>query len=112
MLNRRYAGRFQVGVKPQSTVEEGNWVVDKKLLTPGNGSRYVANSNSTSEEPSLILSNPTTSAGQVAILRGPGTATAGMPEPAGRVLRLEQRDVADIFDILSVGFFMNRIHES
>ena len=42
MLDRRYAGKFAVDIDPQATVEEGNWSVEQKLVTPGNIGQMTA----------------------------------------------------------------------
>jgi hypothetical protein len=56
------------------------------------------------EEQSLILSNTARKTGQIAILRGSGSASPPMAtEPENRVIRLKTADVRDVFDILSVG---------
>ena len=101
MLDRRYAGRFQLEVEPGVNVEEGLWTVDQKLLTPG--SANPAFPGAPSDERSLMLTNPVAAGGQVAILRGPGTPGAASADPPGRVIRLNSTDIGDLFDILSVG---------
>jgi hypothetical protein len=113
MLARRYAGKFAIDIDPQVTVEEGQWRVDQKLVTPGNlnmassvpatSSREKGESGAT-EEQSLILSNTARKTGQIAILRGSGSASPPVAtEPENRVIRLKTADVRDVFDILSVG---------
>jgi len=102
MLDRRYAGRFTLNLDPNVTVEEGQWEVNQKLLTPANVSLPGASPTTSTEERSLMLSSTDASATQVVILRG-STATNSIADPAGRVLRLNPTDAADVFDILSLG---------
>ncbi len=101
MLQRRYAGRFELDIEPGTSVEDGLWTVDQKLLTPsGAGPVY---SNGSTEERSLMLTNPVAGGGQVAIVRGPSTPGAASADPPGRVVRLSSADMEDLFDIVSVG---------
>lgn len=100
MLDRRYAGQFPLEIDPTASVEEGEWKVDQKLLTPAGGGVYGA---PTSEDRSLLLANLANPSGPTAIVRGSGSADPVSPEPRGRVLRLKDNDVADVFDILSEG---------
>jgi len=102
MLDRRYAGRFSLDVDLHVTVEEGHWEVNQKLLTPASATLPGVGPTTPTEERSLMLSSSNGSATQVTILRGI-TATNPLAEPAGRVLRMNRTDVADVFDILSLG---------
>ena len=98
MLDRRYAGQFSLDVDPASSIEEGYWAVNQKLLTPGNVG--MLNSAATaSEDRSILLTSTNGGANQVTILRGPGPAA----DSAGRVIQLKGADVADVYDILSLG---------
>jgi len=54
------------------------------------------------EERSLMLSNTTGGASQVAILRS-ATTSNSFAEPVDRVLRMNPTDAEDVFDILSLG---------
>ena len=102
MLDRRYAGKFAIELDPTTAIEEGQWKVDQKALTPAGGGIYGQPSGS-SEDRSLLLSNPASPNSQAAVLRGPGSSDPASPQPAGRVIRLKSNDVNDVFDILSVG---------
>ena len=102
MLDRRYAGRFTLNLDPSVTVEEGQWEVNQKLLTPANVSLPGTSPTTSTEERSLMLSITSAGATQVAVLRGT-MATNSLADPAGRVLRLNPTDAADVFDILSLG---------
>ncbi|HEX6960672.1 MAG TPA: LysM peptidoglycan-binding domain-containing protein [Lacipirellula sp.] len=102
MLDRRYAGKFAIDVDPTTVIEEGQWTVDQKLLTPASGGVYVQASGDT-EDKSLLLANPADPAAQAAVLRGPGSSDPASPQPPGRVIRLKSSDVNDVYDILSVG---------
>jgi hypothetical protein len=102
MLERRYAGQFALEIDPAASVEEGQWKVDQKLLTPGGGGLYAAASGP-AEDRSLLLANLADPAGNAAVLRGPGNADPIGAAPRGRVIRLKAGDVNDIYDILSVG---------
>jgi LysM repeat protein len=109
MLARRYAGKFPIDIAPAVTVEEGEWKVEQKLVTPGNLNLAAAPStgrreSGPTEEQSLILTNTASKTGQIAILRGSGMATSSVAtEPKNRVIRMKTADVRDVFDILSVG---------
>lgn len=102
MLDRRYAGQFDIEIDPDTSIEEGQWKVDQKLLTPASPGLYTQ-TQSTGEDRSLLLANPASTSGQAAILRGPGATDALSAEPRGRVIRLKTGDVNDIYDILSEG---------
>jgi LysM repeat protein len=102
MLDRRYAGQFAIEIDPDTSIEEGQWKVDQKLLTPASPGVY-SQSTPTGEDRSLLLSNPAGASGQAAILRGPGASDALSAEPRGRVIRLKSNDVNDVYDILSEG---------
>jgi LysM repeat protein len=101
MLDRRYAGQFAVDLDPTTTIEEGQWKVDQKLLSPAVGGLATPASGPT-EDRSLLLANQASTSGQAAIIRGPGSDPIAT-EPAGRVIRLKSTDVVDVYDILSVG---------
>jgi len=101
MLDRRYAGQFSLEVGPSSTVEEGHWTVNQKLLTPGNARPTGSTAGSATEEPSLMLSRPDGDTNQLTILRGSNATTPA--EPTGRVLRLSPQEIGDVYDILSLG---------
>ncbi len=101
MLDRRYAGKFSIDIDPQATIEEGHWQVNQKLITPGNIRQPTAPLGIAAEEQSLVLTNATSTPGQVVVLRGPGASATG--SPAGRDIRLRSSDVQDVYDILSVG---------
>jgi hypothetical protein len=102
MLDRRYAGKFAIEIDPTTAVEEGQWKVDQKALTPAGGGVY-GQALSASEDRSLILANPASPGSQAAVLRGPGNSDPASPQPAGRVIRLKSSDVNEVYDILSVG---------
>jgi LysM repeat protein len=101
MLDRRYAGQFAIEIDPTTTIEEGQWKVDQKLLTPASPGLY--SQTPAGEDRSLLLANPASASGQAAILRGPGGGDALSAEPRGRVIRLKSGDVNDVYDILSEG---------
>ncbi len=103
MLDRRYAGQFSLDVDPASTVEEGHWAVNQKLLTPGNVASIGSASGVPSEDRSLMLSSPNGSANQLVIIRGSSANTPTTADPAGRTIRLNPQEVGDIYDILSLG---------
>lgn len=98
MLDRRYAGRFPLDFAPSTSIEAGYWVVDQKLLTPGD----VGISAAATEEKSILLKSSEPGVNQVTILRG-ATPSAGSAETAGRVIELQSADVQDVYDILSLG---------
>ena len=102
MLDRRYAGQFPLEIEPTTSVEEGYWSVNQKLLTPGSVGMIGSASDPPSEERSILLTS-TGSSGQVTVLRGPGVATPGTSTPVERVIKFRGTDVEDVYDILSVG---------
>jgi len=101
MLGRRYAGRFQVNVDPSLTVEEGSWLVDQKLVTPAGG--LYGSANGATDSHSIVLSNPSTTGGQVAVIRGPSDQARVASEPVERTISLREGDATDLYDIISVG---------
>jgi len=102
MLERRYAGRFALDVPPQTAMEEGQWKVDQKLITPSAAPSY-APVGAVTEDRSLVLANTTAPGNAPALLRGPGSSDPVAAPPRGRVLQLNARDIEDVYDILSVG---------
>jgi hypothetical protein len=100
MLERRYAGQFALDIDPSVSIEEGQWKVDQKLLTPAGGGIYGA---AETEDRSLLLANLANPEGPTALVRGPGSDDPLSTGPRGRVLRLKATDVTDVYDILSVG---------
>jgi LysM repeat protein len=103
MLDRRYAGQFALDIEPTSSIEEGYWAVNQKLLTPGSVGMINPTAGQLSEERSVLLTSPTGGNGQVTILRGPGASSPAATDPAGRVIQLRGTDVEDVYDILSLG---------
>ncbi len=101
MLERRYAGKFELDLSPSTSVEAGYWVVDQKLLTPGNAG-IAGTAGAATEEKSILLKSSESGVNQVTILRGTSPAT-GSSDMAGRVIQLKNADVEDVYDILSLG---------
>jgi LysM repeat protein len=102
MVDRRYAGQFALEFEPSAAIEEGDWKVDQKLVTPTSASLYVAPTGP-AEDRSLLLANLANPTGPAAVLRGPGNPVPASAESRSRTLRLKAADVEDVFDILSVG---------
>lgn len=102
MLDRRYAGQFPLDVEPTTSVEEGQWTVNQKLLTPGSVSP-MSSSSAVSDQKSIMMTSASGGASQIVILRGSNTSTPAATDPAGRVLQLKSKDVDDVYDILSLG---------
>jgi LysM repeat protein len=103
MLDRRYAGQFSLDVEPTTSIEEGNWAVNQKLLTPANVGVVNSASAGASEERSILLTSTGGATNQVTILRAAGPTTPAANDPAGRVIQLKSNDVQDVYDILSLG---------
>jgi len=103
MLDRRYAGKFAIELDPTTSIEEGQWKVDQKLLTPATATPYGAPDQGPTEDRSLLLANLTNPSGPPAVVRGPGATDPVTSEPKGRTIRMKGADVEDIFDILSEG---------
>ena len=102
MLDRRYAGQFAIDVDPNTTIEEGQWKVDQKLVTPA-GAGVYGPVGAPTEDRSLLLANPNVASGQAAIMRGAGSSDPLSAEPAGRAIRFKSSELNDVYDILSVG---------
>ena len=103
MLDRRYAGQFPIEVDPTTSVEEGHWTINQKLITPGNVGPAGSASAAPSDQKSIMMTNTSGGASQIAILRGANSSAPGLTDPAGRVIRLKTQDVEDVYDILSLG---------
>ncbi|MEQ8837967.1 MAG: LysM peptidoglycan-binding domain-containing protein, partial [Lacipirellulaceae bacterium] len=86
MLGRRYAGRFAIEVDPSLTVEDGNWLVDQKPITP-TGGLYSASPGESGESRSIVLSNPSAVGGQVAVLRAATGTSQVAGEPVSRTIK-------------------------
>lgn len=102
MLGRRYAGRFPIEFDPSLTVEDGNWLVDQKPITP-TGGLYSSSPGESGESRSIVLSNPSAVGGQVAVLRSSSGSSQVASEPIARTIKLKSADANDLYDILSVG---------
>ena len=102
LLDRRYAGQFPLDIEPSTSVEEGHWTVNQKLLTPGSAT-LMGSTSSSSDQKSIMMTSTSGGASQIVILRGSNTSAPAATDPAGRVLRLKSKDVDDVYDILSLG---------
>ncbi|GAG18190.1 unnamed protein product, partial [marine sediment metagenome] len=102
-LDRRYAGQFAIDVDPATSVEEGHWAVNQKLITPGNVGLIGSSSTTPSDQKSIMMTNSSGESSQIAILRSANESSPGATDPAGRVIRLKTSDVEDVYDILSLG---------
>jgi LysM repeat protein len=102
MLDRCYAGKFNIELDPTASIEEGSWKVDQKLLTPVAGGVYGQPAGATVDR-GLLITSTTTPTSQPAMLRGPGSADQVSAPPVSRVIRFKATDVEDVYDILSVG---------
>jgi LysM repeat protein len=103
MLDRRYAGQFTIEVDPGATIEEGTWAVNQKLITPGDVGFAQNGPNTTTDDRSLMLTNPNGDVSQVTIIRSANSNALAASTPTSRVIQLKNRDVEDVFDILSLG---------
>lgn len=104
MLDRRYAGQFALELDPATTIEEGQWKVDQKLLSPTAGGLYGQPAAAGGgEDRSLLLANLAAPTAPAVVVRGPGQNDPLAAAPAGRTVRLKGTDVSDVYDILSVG---------
>jgi LysM repeat protein len=103
MLDRRYAGQFAIEVEPTTSEEEGHWSVNQKLITPGNVGQMGSAPTTPTDQKSIMMTNTSDGASQIAILRGANGSAPGSTDPAGRVIRLKIQDVGDVYDILSLG---------
>jgi hypothetical protein len=103
MLDRRYAGQFALELDPATTIEEGQWKVDQKLLSPAGGGLYAEPAAASGEDRSLLLANLAAPTAPAVVVRGPGQNDPVAAAPAGRTVRLKGTDVNDVYDILSIG---------
>lgn len=104
MLDRRYAGKFDIDLDPAATVEEGQWKVDQKLLTPAVASLYGQTPGEAAVDRSIVLANPANPEAQAGVeIRGPSAADPVAGQSRSRVIRLQSTDINDVFDILSQG---------
>ena len=93
LIADRYAGRFPIRVSGTQPTE-GQWRLDQKKLEPPSNARYAS---ATTFKRKLMLSNPAT--GQTIEL-----SDAPAPAPgANSMLAVASADLADLYDILSVG---------
>lgn len=103
MLDRRYAGQFPIEVDPATSVEEGHWLVNQKLLTPASVSMDPASPTTPTDSRSIMLNSVNAESSQIVMIRGGGSGSSAATEPSGRVIRLKAPDVDDVYDILSLG---------
>jgi len=103
MLDRRYAGQFDLNVDTATSIEEGYWSVNQKLLTPGNTNSFSGASPDSAKNRSILLTNTSGATNQVTILRGPDSSTPATNGEEERIIELQSNDVEDVFDILSLG---------
>lgn len=101
MLDRRYAGEFALEVEPNTSVEQGHWTVNQKMLTPGDAS--LANPTAGDKNKSIMLNSATGGSSQIVLIRGSKSMGPTTTDPAGRVIRMKDSDVDDVYDILTIG---------
>jgi hypothetical protein len=108
MLNGRYAGKFPIVVPAGAAVQEGQWLVDQKLVVPSAGVVQSAYSPAPATvDRAIVLRGEEATTGKPAA-NGPTLTIASGAAPAGLAtnppaIRLSQQDAEDLSDILSVG---------
>ena len=103
MLNRRYAGQFPLEIDPATSVEEGHWLVNQKLMTPAEIGMPGNSPTTPTENRSIMLHSVNAGSNQIVLIRGSNGGGPSSTDPAGRVLRMKSADVGDVYDILSLG---------
>ena len=93
----------KLDMDPTTSVEEGHWTVNQKLITPGNVGLMSSSPSAPSDQKSIMMTNTSGGASQIVILRGANGSAPGSTDPAGRVIRMKIRDVEEVYDILSLG---------
>jgi hypothetical protein len=102
----RYAGKFPVTVPIGANVNEGEWLVDQKLVAPASG---VTQSAYTAEPPkvdhAIVLRGSSDAA---AAASGPTLAIASNSSPTGpgasaAAIQISAADAEELSDILSIG---------
>jgi LysM repeat protein len=102
----RYAGKFPVIVPIGAAVNEGEWLVDQKLVAPSSG---VTQSAYTTEPPkvdhAIVLRGSSEAA---AAANGPTLAIASNASPTGpgasaAAIQISAADAEELSDILSIG---------
>lgn len=101
MLDRRYAGEFPLEVEPTTSVEQGHWTVNQKMLTPGDAS--LSNPSAGDKNKSIMLNSASGDSSQIVLIRGSGATGPTTTDPTGRVIRMKNSDVDDVYDILTIG---------
>lgn len=105
-LDGRYAGRFPISVEQGAALNEGQWVLEQKLVQPTTQSSNVVGASYTpaAVEHVLVLRNgsPTAGGATISITSGKSAPT-GPTAVAPAAIRLSPRDVEEVADILSVG---------
>jgi LysM repeat protein len=108
MLDGRYAGKFPIIVPTGSTVTEGQWLVDQKLIaSPASVTQTAYALAPATVDRAIVLRGEDASTGKpaavgltITIASGPlATGAAGNP-PA---IRISPQDAEELSDILSVG---------
>lgn len=105
-LDGRYAGRFPISVEQGAALDEGQWVLEQKLVQPTTQTSTVVGASYTpaAVDHVLVLRNgaPTANGATISITSGKRAPT-GPTAVAPAAIRLSPRDVEEVADILSVG---------
>ncbi|MBN1854303.1 MAG: LysM peptidoglycan-binding domain-containing protein [Pirellulales bacterium] len=105
MLNGHYAGRFRIGIGSDSPQLVGTWIVTTKETNPvyQGANESIAGGDPKNPLGDRMLVLYAHSDNRVAPIGIHGSsATSGLNDPRG-FIRLSSADVADVFDILSLG---------
>jgi LysM domain len=108
MLDGRYAGKFPITVPTGSTVTDGQWLVDQKLITaPTSVTQTSYAPTPAAVERAIVLrgADPTTGkpapTGPTLTIASAVLATG--PEGKSPAIRISTQDAEELSDILSVG---------
>jgi LysM repeat protein len=106
MLDGRYAGRFPITVDRTITVNEGQWVLEQKLVQPLTQDSTVVSASYTPsavEHVLVLRSESPTAAGATISMTGGKPSPSGPAAVAPAAIQLSPKDVEEVADILSVG---------
>ncbi|MGD9637346.1 MAG: LysM peptidoglycan-binding domain-containing protein, partial [Pirellulales bacterium] len=105
MLDGRYAGRFPASIEQGTTVSEGKWILEQKLVQPTTQDSTVVSAAYTpaTVDHVLVLRNESPSAAGATMAITGGSSTPSGPTAAAPGIRLSPRDVEEVADILSIG---------
>ncbi len=104
-INGRYAGKFRVTIPVGTAISEGEWLVDQKLVAPGNVAQASYTTQPSTVDHAIVLRSETsaglTGGGPTLAIASSSTPTAPGASPAA--IQLTAADAEELSDILSIG---------